>query len=230
MGIYYWHKPSGTVTRKPPNVKSPLHTATTLTPPEKKFSIKEFVNSELFKKFTESTTTEISSNSSSTTREFEDAKCIIDCESRIKNENASSKICSSDFSSSSASSSMSSSYCSTQHLESKVKNNTTESTSLENSNSKVTRFYVRSLGWVKIDEGDLTPERSSKAVNKCINDLSKGIKDINDVVARWGQGKDLYMDLQDNILLLIDPIDDKILNKQAITSIRVWGVGRDNGR
>jgi hypothetical protein len=38
------------------------------------------------------------------------------------------------------------------------------------------------------------------------------------------------MDLEDNFLLLKDPIDEKLLNKQAITSIRVWGVGRDNGR
>ncbi len=49
------------------------------------------------------------------------------------------------------------------------------------------RFYVRSLGWVKIDEGDLTSERSSKAVNKCINDLSRGFRDLNDVVSRWGE-------------------------------------------
>lgn len=48
------------------------------------------------------------------------------------------------------------------------------------------RFYVRSLGWVTISEADLTPERSSRAVNKCINDLSRGTKDLNDVVARWG--------------------------------------------
>lgn len=38
------------------------------------------------------------------------------------------------------------------------------------------------------------------------------------------------MDLDEDYLLLIDPIDDKLLNKQPITSIRVWGVGRDNGR
>lgn len=116
------------------------------------------------------------------------------------------------------------------------------------------RFYVRSLGWVKISEEDLTSDRSSRAVNKCINDLSRGTKDFNDVVARWGdvissslfifllkeplnlsflffrQGKDLYMDLDDCNLVLIDPIDDKVLNTQPITSIRVWGVGRDNSR
>ena len=48
------------------------------------------------------------------------------------------------------------------------------------------RFAVRSLGWVEIAEEDLTPERSSKAVNKCIVDLSLGRNDINDVVGRWG--------------------------------------------
>jgi amyloid beta (A4) precursor protein-binding family B protein 2 (Fe65-like) len=48
------------------------------------------------------------------------------------------------------------------------------------------RFAVRSLGWVNISESDLTPERSSKAVNKCIVDLSLGRNDINDVVGRWG--------------------------------------------
>ena len=48
------------------------------------------------------------------------------------------------------------------------------------------KFAVRSLGWVPIAEEDLTPERSSKAVNKCIVDLSQGRHDINDSVGRWG--------------------------------------------
>jgi amyloid beta (A4) precursor protein-binding family B protein 2 (Fe65-like) len=107
---------------------------------------------------------------------------------------------------------------------------TSSSTYAKSNSDSLVRFYVRSLGWVKIDEKDLTPDRSSQAVNKCINDLSKGKKDFNDVVARWGQGKDLYMDLSDNCLFLIDPSDEKILNKLSLTSIRVWGVGRDNRR
>jgi hypothetical protein len=45
---------------------------------------------------------------------------------------------------------------------------------------------VRSLGWVEIAEEDLTPERSSKAVNKCILDLSFGKNDLLDTVGRWG--------------------------------------------
>jgi len=48
------------------------------------------------------------------------------------------------------------------------------------------RFAVRSLGWVSIAEEELSQERSSRAVNKCIVDLSSGKKDINDVVGRWG--------------------------------------------
>jgi hypothetical protein len=39
---------------------------------------------------------------------------------------------------------------------------------------------------VEIAEEDLTPERSSKAVNKCIVDLSYGRFDLLDVVGRWG--------------------------------------------
>lgn len=42
------------------------------------------------------------------------------------------------------------------------------------------------MGWVEIAEEDLTPERSSKAVNKCIVDLSLGRNDLLDVVGRWG--------------------------------------------
>jgi hypothetical protein len=48
------------------------------------------------------------------------------------------------------------------------------------------RYAVQSLGWVHMSDEDLTPERSSKAVNRCIMDLSTGRNDINDAVGRWG--------------------------------------------
>ena len=38
------------------------------------------------------------------------------------------------------------------------------------------------------------------------------------------------MDLDSQHLTLIDPQDLSVLNVQPIQSIRVWGVGRDNGR
>ncbi|XP_050093460.1 protein Fe65 homolog isoform X2 [Anopheles aquasalis] len=101
---------------------------------------------------------------------------------------------------------------------------------LKSDNDRPIRFAVRSLGWVEIAEEDLTPERSSKAVNKCIVDLSLGRNDMLDVVGRWGDGKDLFMDLDEGALKLIDPENLTILNSQPIHTIRVWGVGRDNGR
>jgi len=48
------------------------------------------------------------------------------------------------------------------------------------------RFAVRSLGWVPIAEEQLTQENSSRAVNQCIVSLSSGLRDINDVVGKWG--------------------------------------------
>lgn len=38
------------------------------------------------------------------------------------------------------------------------------------------------------------------------------------------------MDLDDGALKLIDPDTKNVLNSQPIHTIRVWGVGRDNGR
>ncbi|KAG5672777.1 hypothetical protein PVAND_002871 [Polypedilum vanderplanki] len=100
---------------------------------------------------------------------------------------------------------------------------------LKSETDKPIRFAVRSLGWVEIAEEDLTPERSSKAVNKCILDLSFGKNDLLDVVGRWGDGKDLFLDLDEGALKLIDPENLTVLNTQPIHTIRVWGVGRDNG-
>ncbi|CAF1653753.1 unnamed protein product [Didymodactylos carnosus] len=97
----------------------------------------------------------------------------------------------------------------------------------EESQTQQHRFYVRSLGWTKIVEEELTTEHSSRAVNKCIHELTRG---INDAIGRWGEGKDLYMDINNTDLLLIDPMQMTILHKQAIPSIRVWGVGRENSR
>lgn len=143
---------------------------------------------------------------------------------------------SSSISSSSSSDSSEISVCNNDHnTESNIKSSQEGTCSLT-PDKKPIRFAVRSMGWVEIAEEDLTSERSSKAVNKCIVDLSLGRNDILDVVGRWGdtcgmwQGKDLYMDLDDYCLRLTDPQDLTVLNTQPIHTIRVWGVGRDNGR
>lgn len=44
------------------------------------------------------------------------------------------------------------------------------------------------------------------------------------------QGKDMYLILENDTLSLVDPMDRSVLHSQPIASIRVWGVGRDNGR
>lgn len=206
MGTYYWHKPTGTVTRIHP-------------------SLEQQDDKILVKLAASCASSSSSSTSTSSVSKLEDEdhnnhhtyECL-NLQEEIEHPTK-SKIITPNFSSSSSSSTSSTSSSSS----------TLEKQASKKNHNNMTRYYVRSMGWVKIDENDLTPERSSRAVNKCINDLSKGTRDLNDAAAKWGEGKDLYLDLQDNYLLLIDPIDEKILNKQSITSIRVWGVGRGNG-
>ncbi|XP_070120029.1 amyloid beta precursor protein binding family B member 2 isoform X10 [Equus caballus] len=91
-------------------------------------------------------------------------------------------------------------------------------------------FAVRSLGWVEMAEEDLAPGKSSVAVNNCIRQLSYCKNDIRDTVGIWGEGKDMYLILENDMLSLVDPMDRTVLHSQPIVSIRVWGVGRDNGR
>lgn len=51
-----------------------------------------------------------------------------------------------------------------------------------------------------------------------------------DNVAKWGDGRELIMELDDNELRLIDPDTMNVVHSEKIQQIRVWGVGRDNGR
>ncbi|XP_067353027.1 amyloid beta precursor protein binding family B member 2 isoform X3 [Channa argus] len=99
-----------------------------------------------------------------------------------------------------------------------------------NSDPEAKCFAVRSLGWVEMAEEDLAPGKSSVAVNNCIRQLSYCKNDIRDTVGIWGEGKDMYLVLEKNMLNLVDPMDRSVLHSQPIASIRVWGVGRDNGR
>nr|XP_043883674.1 amyloid-beta A4 precursor protein-binding family B member 2-like isoform X3 [Solea senegalensis] len=105
-----------------------------------------------------------------------------------------------------------------------------EESSGANSDPETKCFAVRSLGWVEMAEDDLAPGKSSVAVNNCIRQLSYCKNDIRDTVGIWGEGKDMYLVLENNMLNLVDPMDRSVLHSQPIASIRVWGVGRDNGR
>ncbi|XP_008307315.1 amyloid-beta A4 precursor protein-binding family B member 1 isoform X1 [Cynoglossus semilaevis] len=91
-------------------------------------------------------------------------------------------------------------------------------------------FAVRSLGWVEMSEEDMAPGKSSIAVNNCIRQLSYHKHNLHDTVGIWGEGKDMLMVLENDTMNLIDPLGQTLLHAQPIGSIRVWGVGRDNGR
>ncbi|XP_076021130.1 amyloid beta precursor protein binding family B member 2 isoform X2 [Genypterus blacodes] len=91
-------------------------------------------------------------------------------------------------------------------------------------------FPVRSLGWLEMAERDLCEGRSSVSVHHCIRQLSYCRRDIQDSAGVWGEGKDMLLVLQDRMLTLVDPDDRSLLHSQPISSIRVWGVGRDHDR
>ncbi|XP_024139031.1 amyloid-beta A4 precursor protein-binding family B member 2 isoform X1 [Oryzias melastigma] len=91
-------------------------------------------------------------------------------------------------------------------------------------------FPVRSLGWVEMAEQDLCEGRSSVAVHQCIRQLSYCRRDIRDSAGVWGEGKGMLLVLEDRMLSLVDPDDRSLLHSQPISSIRVWGVGRDHDR
>uniref|UniRef100_A0A3B4BBN8 Amyloid beta precursor protein binding family B member 2 n=1 Tax=Periophthalmus magnuspinnatus TaxID=409849 RepID=A0A3B4BBN8_9GOBI len=96
--------------------------------------------------------------------------------------------------------------------------------------SHLQSFPVRSLGWVEMSEQDLCEGRSSVAVHHCIRQLSYCRRDIRDSAGVWGEGKGMLLVLQDRMLTLVDPDDRSLLHSQPISSIRVWGVGRDHDR
>ncbi|XP_074505084.1 amyloid beta precursor protein binding family B member 2 isoform X2 [Sebastes fasciatus] len=98
------------------------------------------------------------------------------------------------------------------------------------SNPDAMSFPVRSLGWVEMAEQDLCEGRSSLAVHHCIRQLSYCRRDIQDSAGVWGEGKGMLLVLQDRMLTLVDPDDRSLLHSQPISSIRVWGVGRDHDR
>ena len=82
---------------------------------------------------------------------------------------------------------------------------------------------VRSLGSIQLSEESLTNENSSKAVNRCIVQLSTGSLDSPDC-------KELILSLTEGTLKLIDPQSGSTVSSQPIHTIRVWGVGRDDSR
>ncbi|MEQ2268980.1 hypothetical protein XENORESO_020088 [Xenotaenia resolanae] len=90
-------------------------------------------------------------------------------------------------------------------------------------------FAVRSLGWLQVEEEDLSPGRSSLAVSNVIQQLSHcGSTEQRDRLGAWGE--EMMLVLKKDTLTLLDPLDHTPLHCQPIVNIRVWGVGCNNGR
>ncbi|KAK5917562.1 hypothetical protein CgunFtcFv8_002402 [Champsocephalus gunnari] len=92
-------------------------------------------------------------------------------------------------------------------------------------------FSVRSLGWLEVQEDDLSPGRSSLAVSHVIQQLSRcSSPEQRDRQGAWGEGREMMLVLKKDTLSLLDPLDHTPLHCQPIINIRVWGVGCNNGR
>ncbi|XP_061596444.1 amyloid-beta A4 precursor protein-binding family B member 3 isoform X2 [Cololabis saira] len=93
-------------------------------------------------------------------------------------------------------------------------------------------FAVRSLGWLQVEEEDLSPGRSSLAVSNVIQQLSHrgGGAEQRERLGAWGEGREMTLVLKKDTLTLLDPLDQTPLHRQPIVNIRVWGVGCNNGR
>nr|XP_048709728.1 amyloid beta precursor protein binding family B member 1 isoform X3 [Caretta caretta]XP_048709807.1 amyloid beta precursor protein binding family B member 1 isoform X3 [Caretta caretta]XP_048709891.1 amyloid beta precursor protein binding family B member 1 isoform X3 [Caretta caretta] len=88
-------------------------------------------------------------------------------------------------------------------------------------------FPVRSLGWVEMSEEEMAPGKSSAAVNSCIRQLAPhGPPPLGG----WDQGRAMLMFLDHETLQLVEPVARTLLHAQPVATIRVWGVGRDDGR
>ena len=88
-------------------------------------------------------------------------------------------------------------------------------------------MQVRSLGSLELREDELTPENSSKAVNRCIVQLSSATKTApgcSEPAGQWGAadeaGKELTLELSEGSLRLLQPSTELVLTSQPIHSIR----------
>uniref|UniRef100_A0A3P8WZY0 Amyloid beta protein binding family B member 3 n=1 Tax=Cynoglossus semilaevis TaxID=244447 RepID=A0A3P8WZY0_CYNSE len=92
-------------------------------------------------------------------------------------------------------------------------------------------FAVRSLGWLQVEEDDLSPGRSSLAVSNVIQQLTQcSSPEQRERQGAWGEGREMMLVLKRDALTLLDPLDHTPLHCQPIINIRVWGVGCNNGR
>ena len=94
--------------------------------------------------------------------------------------------------------------------------------------NKEQSFIVYSLGSMDFDESKLTAELSSKAIQKCIIELTT--KGDNNAVRCYGSHgtKKLILKIENSCVKLYDIPTKKTLHVQPIGSIKVWGINGNN--
>lgn len=116
-----------------------------------------------------------------------------------------------------------------ENLENNIFSNRSEESDAENQ-SKDDSFLtvlVHSLGWMEVEECQLTSANSSKLIQKCIIELST--RGDNNAVRCWGrQTQQLVLKVQHNYLKLYERTSNTLLNRLPIQTIRVWGVNDNN--
>ena len=94
--------------------------------------------------------------------------------------------------------------------------------------NKEQSFIVYSLGSMDFDEQKLTAELSSKAIQKCIIELTT--KGDNNAVRCYGSygTKKLILKIENSCIKLYDIPTKKTLHVQPISTIKVWGINGNN--
>lgn len=89
-------------------------------------------------------------------------------------------------------------------------------------------FLVHSLGWMEFDESLLTQASSSKAIQRCIVELTSRGDNVAKNFSRQSSSNVLVVKIENSHLKLYDINTNKLLNMQPISNIRVWGINDNN--
>lgn len=90
---------------------------------------------------------------------------------------------------------------------------------------KPIRFPVASLGWIEVSESELNRSQlGAQVVEECINELNKG--EIEHFGLERARGRDLFLDLYDDSICIVEPTDNRSLSWQPLHLIRIWGTAK----
>lgn len=95
---------------------------------------------------------------------------------------------------------------------------------------KVLSFPVHSMGWIELEENQVAPHNMSETISDCISSLAQQRKDLWNTSDTWGEGKDIRLLLEGDVLKLAEPRTKATLLVQPVSKMRVWGIGKEDQR